>query len=264
MSPVLAAADPAQPYGAGPCRRERARGSRRRCLRRPHRRRGGPLRGAWRQDARSAARSGSGRPAARCARRACEVGAGRSGLAVERFDGEPVGETDAMPLLVEAGFVAGHAAPCCGRSRYHRQNLDRTSLPARVCRQGARQRRHEVARRAPLAERPAPLTLAGAPRRGLRLPRRCRHPGLSDVEQHGAVRHASGFAAAGLPPADRRVRGRAGATGRRRAASVSGSPPIRASTRCSAPRSRDREGAAGRRAGRAAARCARDGPRPSS
>ena len=28
-------------------------------------------------------------------------------LAVERFDGEPVGETDAMPLLVEAGFVAG-------------------------------------------------------------------------------------------------------------------------------------------------------------
>ena len=28
-------------------------------------------------------------------------------LAVERFDGEPVGETDAMPLLVEAGFIAG-------------------------------------------------------------------------------------------------------------------------------------------------------------
>jgi ATP-dependent Lhr-like helicase len=28
-------------------------------------------------------------------------------LAVERFDGEPVGETDAMPLLVEAGFLAG-------------------------------------------------------------------------------------------------------------------------------------------------------------
>ncbi len=28
-------------------------------------------------------------------------------LAVERFDGEPVGETEAMPLLVEAGFVAG-------------------------------------------------------------------------------------------------------------------------------------------------------------
>jgi ATP-dependent Lhr-like helicase len=28
-------------------------------------------------------------------------------LAVERFDGEPVGETDAMPLLVEAGFTAG-------------------------------------------------------------------------------------------------------------------------------------------------------------
>jgi ATP-dependent helicase Lhr and Lhr-like helicase len=28
-------------------------------------------------------------------------------LAVERFDGEPVGETEAMPLLVEAGFLAG-------------------------------------------------------------------------------------------------------------------------------------------------------------
>jgi ATP-dependent helicase Lhr and Lhr-like helicase len=28
-------------------------------------------------------------------------------LAVERFDGEPVAETDAMPLLVEAGFTAG-------------------------------------------------------------------------------------------------------------------------------------------------------------
>jgi ATP-dependent helicase Lhr and Lhr-like helicase len=28
-------------------------------------------------------------------------------LAVERFDGEPVGETEAMPLLIEAGFLAG-------------------------------------------------------------------------------------------------------------------------------------------------------------
>jgi ATP-dependent helicase Lhr and Lhr-like helicase len=28
-------------------------------------------------------------------------------LAVERFDGEPVVETMAMPLLVEAGFLAG-------------------------------------------------------------------------------------------------------------------------------------------------------------
>jgi ATP-dependent helicase Lhr and Lhr-like helicase len=28
-------------------------------------------------------------------------------LAVERFDGEPVGETDVMPLLLEAGFLAG-------------------------------------------------------------------------------------------------------------------------------------------------------------
>jgi ATP-dependent Lhr-like helicase len=28
-------------------------------------------------------------------------------IAIERFDGEPVAETDAMPLLVEAGFLAG-------------------------------------------------------------------------------------------------------------------------------------------------------------
>ena len=28
-------------------------------------------------------------------------------LAVERFDGSPVGETEVMPLLLEAGFLAG-------------------------------------------------------------------------------------------------------------------------------------------------------------
>jgi ATP-dependent Lhr-like helicase len=28
-------------------------------------------------------------------------------LAVERFDGEPITESEAMPLLVEAGFLAG-------------------------------------------------------------------------------------------------------------------------------------------------------------
>jgi len=33
--------------------------------------------------------------------------AGLKRLAVERFDGEPVGETEIMPLLLEAGFVAG-------------------------------------------------------------------------------------------------------------------------------------------------------------
>jgi ATP-dependent Lhr-like helicase len=32
---------------------------------------------------------------------------GRKRLAVERFDGEPVNETEAMPLLVDAGFLAG-------------------------------------------------------------------------------------------------------------------------------------------------------------
>jgi hypothetical protein len=32
---------------------------------------------------------------------------GAKRLAVERFDGEPVGETVVMPLLLEAGFLAG-------------------------------------------------------------------------------------------------------------------------------------------------------------
>jgi ATP-dependent Lhr-like helicase len=32
---------------------------------------------------------------------------GQKRLAVERFDGEPVGETEIMPLLLEAGFLAG-------------------------------------------------------------------------------------------------------------------------------------------------------------
>jgi ATP-dependent Lhr-like helicase len=33
--------------------------------------------------------------------------AGLKRLAVERFDGEPVGDSEIMPLLLEAGFVAG-------------------------------------------------------------------------------------------------------------------------------------------------------------
>jgi ATP-dependent helicase Lhr and Lhr-like helicase len=32
---------------------------------------------------------------------------GAKRLAVERFDGEPVNETEIMPLLLEAGFLAG-------------------------------------------------------------------------------------------------------------------------------------------------------------
>jgi hypothetical protein len=34
-------------------------------------------------------------------------GGGAKRLAVERFDGGPVTESDVMPLLVEAGFLAG-------------------------------------------------------------------------------------------------------------------------------------------------------------
>jgi hypothetical protein len=32
---------------------------------------------------------------------------GQKRLAVERFDGEPVSESEIMPLLVEAGFLPG-------------------------------------------------------------------------------------------------------------------------------------------------------------
>jgi ATP-dependent Lhr-like helicase len=32
---------------------------------------------------------------------------GAKRLAVERFDGEPVGESEIMPLLLEVGFLAG-------------------------------------------------------------------------------------------------------------------------------------------------------------
>jgi ATP-dependent Lhr-like helicase len=32
---------------------------------------------------------------------------GMKRLAIERFDGEPVGDTDVMPLLIEVGFTAG-------------------------------------------------------------------------------------------------------------------------------------------------------------
>src|SRR5206468_4572898 len=34
-------------------------------------------------------------------------GGGKKRLAVERFDGEPVGETEIMPLLLDVGFLAG-------------------------------------------------------------------------------------------------------------------------------------------------------------
>ena len=108
---MLAAADPAQPYGAAlpwP-KRAGARAAR--------------VAGAF--VVCSAARPCSTSSAAaarscRCAtrtRRGCARRSTRSSrtfapggakrLAVERFDGEPVVESDAMPLLVEAGFLAG-------------------------------------------------------------------------------------------------------------------------------------------------------------
>ena len=41
---------------------------------------------------------------------------GAKRLAVERFDGVAVTESEVMPLLVRAGFLAGPRRACCARS----------------------------------------------------------------------------------------------------------------------------------------------------
>ena len=111
---VLAAADPAQPYGAGlpwP-RRSGARAAR--------------VAGAWvvlldgeaalfverggRSLVRSATRTRVAQPALAALVAHVRAG-GAKRLAVERFDGVAVTESDAMQLLVEAGFLAGPGAP---------------------------------------------------------------------------------------------------------------------------------------------------------
>ena len=144
--------------------------------------------------------------------------------------------------LVEAGFVAVHAAPCCGRSRYHRQNLDRTSpyrlgFAVKVLGNGG-MKSHDARRWQSGPHLSRSLELLDAV-----------FDYLDDVDIR-VYRMSSSTVPYGthpdLPQLDyRRQIGECEAElarlGRRRAASVSGSPPIRASTRCSAPRSRDRE-----------------------
>jgi ATP-dependent Lhr-like helicase len=108
---VLAAADPAQPYGAAVPwpRRAGARAAR--------------VAGAWvvlldGEAALFVERGGRSlvplrEPVADWLRPALEAlvahvrGGGAKRLAVERFDGQPVVETEAMALLVESGFLAG-------------------------------------------------------------------------------------------------------------------------------------------------------------
>ena len=108
---VLAAADPAQPYGAAlpwPKRAGRARGARRRRPRRPARRRAGPLRRARRPLARPATRARGGMAArGHGGARRARQGRWAKRLAVERFDSQPVGETEIISLLIDAGFVIG-------------------------------------------------------------------------------------------------------------------------------------------------------------
>ena len=109
---VLAAADPAQPYGAAlpwprraGARAARVAGAHVVLL-------GGvgrALRRAGRPHARAAARARTRtwlRPALTALADWVREGHAKR-LAVERFDGRPVAETEAMPLLVEAGFLAG-------------------------------------------------------------------------------------------------------------------------------------------------------------
>jgi ATP-dependent Lhr-like helicase len=108
---VLAAADPAQPYGAALAWPRRAAG------------RAARVAGAWVVLADGEAvlyveRGGRSlvplrdpdpdwlRPALAALVAHVRAG-GAKRLAVERFDGSPVADTDAMPLLVEAGFLAG-------------------------------------------------------------------------------------------------------------------------------------------------------------
>ena len=90
------------------------------CARRPRRRSAG--RRSWAERRRSSSSAAAGR-SCRCAsptrtgfvrrsRRSsstCAAGGGKR-LAVERFDGRPVTETEVMPLLLEAGFLAGPRA----------------------------------------------------------------------------------------------------------------------------------------------------------
>ena len=116
---VLAAADPAQPYGAAlpwPKRAGRARRPRRRRAGRTARRRGGALRRARRPDARSAARAGRGMAATgdRGARRStCAAGGAEAarGRAVRR----PAGDRDARSCRCSSRRVSSpaRAAPCC-------------------------------------------------------------------------------------------------------------------------------------------------------
>ena len=72
----------------------------------------------------SPTRSGCGPRSRRSSRTWVRAGAKR--LAVERFDGRPVVESDVMPLLVEAGFLPVRAGRCCA----HRWLIGNSREPA--------------------------------------------------------------------------------------------------------------------------------------
>jgi ATP-dependent Lhr-like helicase len=109
---VLAAADPAQPYGAGLPWPKRAGARAARVA-------GAQVVLLGGQPALFVERGGKSlvplrdpedewlRVALKALVEHVKKGGSKKRLAVERFDGEPVGETEIMPLLLEAGFLAG-------------------------------------------------------------------------------------------------------------------------------------------------------------
>ena len=114
---VLAAADPAQPYGAAlpwPRRVRRSRRARRRGVDRPPRRRGGALRRARRALARAASRSGSGlAPSRTCgARRARESAAARSVSRSSASTASPWRRPTSCSSSSRPGFSPGRGGPC--------------------------------------------------------------------------------------------------------------------------------------------------------
>ncbi|HEX3686449.1 MAG TPA: hypothetical protein VHU60_02605, partial [Gaiellaceae bacterium] len=108
---VLAAADPAQPYGAALPWPKRAEGRAARVAGAHVVLLGGEAALYVERGGRSLVPLSQPdedwlRPAIAALVRHVKVG-GAKRLAVERFDSEPVGDTDVLPLLLEAGFVAG-------------------------------------------------------------------------------------------------------------------------------------------------------------
>ena len=204
------------------------------------------------------------RPAPRCARRAREESA-RDEAAGRRAARRRAGGGDGCDAAPRRGRLRRGSTPRRAAAVVATIGIElgqNLTLPARVCRQGARQRRHEVSIDALLAERPhlsRSLELLDAV-----------FDYLDDVDIR-VYRMSSSTVPHGthpdLPQLDYRLQigeceaelARLGAKARRLGLRLSTHPGQYSVL--SSPDPDREEGAAGRRAGRAAAQCARDGPR---